>query len=190
MKDNTISNVDTRIQEQQLVSEHIHWNPEWHIARYASQSDLKEQIVYKESEAFDLFGIHQFSDIRGNLLCTDGLLNLWELVATTGGTQYANANAYLGVGTDNTAATASDTALGANAVYKAMDTGYPAISGANNQTCTWQATYGSSDANQAWEEFAVFTSVAGANMLNHLISSQGTKSSGQTWQLQLAISLT
>lgn len=179
-----------RIAPKQEVHDHIKWQPQWGVHRYVSKSDCKNQVIYDDDYAREEFGGYvQHTYVPKNLLCKNGLNNLWKLLATTGGTQYANANAYLGVGTSATAANIADTALGAGAVYKAMDVSYPAISGTNTETCTWRATYGVSDANQAWAEFGIFTSNAGANMLNHVISAQGTKTSGQTWQLDMAITL-
>jgi hypothetical protein len=176
--------------ERQDVHDHIKWQPKWSIARWESKQDYKDQVVYEPGEAEDLFsGTPQFTEIDRNLLCKNGLNNLWKLLATTGGVQYANANAYIGVGTSTTAANIADTALGAGAVYQAMESSYPAISGTNYETCTWRALYGSDAANQAWNEFGIFTSDTGANMLNHVISAQGTKQSGQQWQVDMAITL-
>jgi len=50
-----------------------------------------------------------------------------------------------------------------------MEASYPAISGNNYETCTWRALYGSDLANQAWNEFGIFTSNIGENMLNHVV---------------------
>jgi hypothetical protein len=98
-----------------------------------------------------------------------------------------NSNARLGVGDSNTAEAASQTGLQAatNKTFKAMDSGYPQRSG---QTAEWRATFGSSDANYAWEEYTVVNAAddAGVN-LNRKVSSKGTKASGETWTLSLQI---
>lgn len=191
LSEGAASTVDARIKNQSEIKEHPSWDPHWTIRRWDNNADFRKQVVYDEDDSKDLFnGMPQETKWDGNLLCTNGLNNLFKLLATTSGTQYNNATAYLGVGTSSTAAVISDTALGAGAVYQAMDTSYPAISGTYNNTCTWRGTYASGSANQAWNEFGIFTSNAGANMLNHVISAQGTKVSGQTWQLDVAITLT
>jgi hypothetical protein len=66
-----------------------------------------------------------------------------------------------------------------------MDTNYPARTG---QTAEWRATFGSGDANYAWEEYTVVnaSSDSGKN-LNRKTASKGTKSSGETWTLSLQI---
>ena len=51
------------------------------------------------------------------------------------------------------------------------------------------AAFGSADANHNWNEFAVFNASSGGTMLNRKVSSQGTKASGQTWTLDLAITI-
>lgn len=176
--------------ERQNLDDYIKWQPKWSIARWESKQDYKNQVLYEPKEALNLFeGMLQFTEIPKNLLCENGLNNLWKLLATTGGTQYANANAYIGVGTSSTPASIGNTALGADPVYQAMEASYPAISGTHYETCTWRALYGSDSANQAWNEFGIFTNDSGANMLNHVISSQGTKQSGQQWQIDMAITL-
>jgi hypothetical protein len=179
-----------KIAPKQEIKDYIKWQPKWGIHRYTSRADCKNQVVYEDDYAMEEFGGYtQHTYVDKNLLCHNGLENLFQLLATSGGTQYANANAYLGVGTSSTAANIADIALGAGAVYQAMDVSYPAITGTNHETCTWRGTYASGSANQAWNEFGIFTSNAGAKMLNHVISAQGTKVSGQTWQLDMAITL-
>lgn len=188
--DRSKSSFETKMLERQTVDDYIRWIPNWSIARWESKKDYKNQVIYEPEEATKLFdGMPQFTEIPKNLLCKNGLNNLWKLLATTGGTQYKNDTAYIGVGTSTTEATIGDTGLGANPVYKGMEASYPAISGNNYETCTWRALYGSDLANQAWEEFGIFTSNEGANMLNHVVSSQGTKQSGQQWQIDMAITL-
>jgi hypothetical protein len=67
-----------------------------------------------------------------------------------------------------------------------MDSGYPSVSG---QTVTFQATFQSTEANWAWNEFGVANSSAGTVLLNRKVSAQGTKLAGQIWTLILTITL-
>lgn len=126
--------------------------------------------------------------IEGNLLLNEGITEFLALLAGTGGTAFSNSNARLGVGDSTTAAGATQTALQAatNKLYKTMEAGYPQVS---NQSVVFRAVFGSAEANFAWEEFSVMNGAdeGTAKNLNRKVSSQGTKASGQTWQLDLTI---
>lgn len=78
--------------------------------------------------------------------------------------------------------TAADTALTApvNFLYKTMVGGYPQRSGT---TASWQATFGASDANWAWNEWAIDNGTGGGpgQLLNHKGVALGTKTAGSTW---------
>ena len=75
----------------------------------------------------------------------------------------------------------------ANKLYKGMEAGYPQVSG---QTITWRSVYSGAEANFAWREFTVANGNSDASSnLNRKVSSQSTKGSGQTWTLDLAITL-
>lgn len=131
--------------------------------------------------------IYNQAQFTQNLLLNEGITRLQNLLIGGGGTTFGNANAYLGVGDSSTAASATQTGLQAatNKLYVAMDESYPTIS---NQTTTWQSTFGSGDANFAWNEFTVANGSSDASEnLNRKVSAQGTKASGQIWTLQLAV---
>jgi hypothetical protein len=178
--------VDARITPRHDIFDRIEKSTVWGIKRYESNKHLKEGYIYDEQECKDVFdGMPQFSTIKGNVLLNEGIGNLLQLIATTGGVQWATGNAYLGTGTSATGEAATDTGLLAGAVYKAMDSTWPQIV---TQTVTWQSTFASADANQAWNEYSVSTtSLDTGKNLNRKTSAQGTKVSGQSWQLQLAI---
>ncbi len=150
----------------------------WKIDRFANDQDFAMGKVLSHSE---------FSP---NVLLNEGINELWTLVAGGAGTAFSNANAYLAVGDSATAASASQTGLQAatNKLYKAMDGSYPTYG--TDQKITFRSTFGSSDANFSWQEFSVANgnSDSGVN-LNRKVSDQGTKVSGQTWQLTLEITL-
>lgn len=124
---------------------------------------------------------------RENVFLNEGIGELWDLAITTGAVKFDNTNAYLGVGDDNTAESAAHTGLQAttNKLYKGMEATYPSRSG---QTVTWRAVYTSAEANFAWNEFTVANGNSdSADNLNRKVSAQGTKTSGQTWTLDLDI---
>jgi len=129
-------------------------------------------------------------EFLGNCLANVGIEEWFKLIATTGATQYDNGNAFLIVGTGSGAATASDVVGTFTAgVTKAMEATYPQVAAAGSHKCTWKASYGSADANQAWGEFGLLNAADGL-LANRKVSAQGTKTSGQTWELSLEITLT
>lgn len=157
------------------MEDKIGYKPVWTIKKYENDEAYKDNRPFEEKI------------IEGNLLLNEGITRLLNLLIGGGGTTFANANAYIGVGDSSTAASASQTGLQAatNKLYKAMEATYPQIS---SQTVTFRSVFGSSDANFAWEEFTVANGNSDASEnLNRKVSSQGTKSSGQTWTLDLTI---
>ena len=94
------------------------------------------------------------------------------------------ANAYLGVGDSSTAFAASQTDLVAatNKLRKAQDSGYP--SGASN-VLTYQSTFGTSDANFAWNEWGLFNASSGGTMLGRKVDALGLKANTQSWTFQV-----
>jgi len=99
-------------------------------------------------------------------------------------TKFNTANAHLGVGDSSTVFDVSQTDLQAasNKLRKAMDATYPSRSG---NVVTYRATFGTSEANFAWNEVGVFNGVSGGQMLSRLVAALGTKTSSASWQLTL-----
>jgi hypothetical protein len=156
------------MQEQK---DYIKLTPEW-------------TIIKRRADTGEIYAIEE---IKGNLALNAGITVLWDLVgATEGGTSglFDEANAELGIGDDDTAASAGQTDLQAatNFVWLPMDSTYPQRSG---QTIIWQATAGTSDGNFAWKEFAIRN--GDAILLNRRVDSRGTKDSSMTWTVQLKI---
>jgi hypothetical protein len=103
-------------------------------------------------------------------------------------TSFANANAYLGVGDSSTAfaATQTDLVAASNKLRKAMDATYPQRS---NNVLTFRATFAANEANWAWNEWGVFNAAAAGTMLNRAVASLGTKTSAQTWQVTVTLTV-
>lgn len=103
-------------------------------------------------------------------------------------TAFNNANARIGVGDSSTAFAAGQTDLQApaNKLRKAMDATYPQRAA---NVLTFQATFGTAEANFAWNEWGVFNAAAAGQMLNRKVESLGTKTSAQTWQLTVDLTL-
>lgn len=149
--------------------------PKWTFTKYANDQAYQKGEYYERRE------------IVGNLLLNEGITALQNLLVGNAETNFGNANAWIGVGDSATAASATDTGLIAttNELYKGMEATYPQISG---QVTTWRSVYGSSEANFAWNEFTVANGNSdAADNLNRLVSAQGTKTSGQTWTIDLQI---
>jgi len=157
----------------------------WTIRRYRSE-DFDRLGFEAETYHSTLPPVSVFEN---NLLLNEGIAELWDICATGSGTKFDNANAYLGVGDDNTAASASQTGLQAatNKLYKAMEATYPQRSA---QTVTWRSVFGTADANWSWNEFTVANGNSdAADNLNRKVEAEGTKAAGQTWTLDLEITL-
>jgi len=127
----------------------------------------------------------------GNVLLNEGINQLWTILCTaSSGTKFDNTNAYLGVGDDATGEDPVQTGLIAvtNKLYVAMDGGFPTYG--TSQQAAWRSTFTSAQANYDWREFTVANGSSNtATNLNRKVSSQGTKASGQQWQLTLTITL-
>lgn len=124
-----------------------------------------------------------------NLLVNTGLTDIGNGLTSSGlATPYTNANANIGVGDSSTAASVGQTDLQAatNKLRKAMDATYPTVS---NGVYTFRSTFGTSDANWAWAEWAVFNAAASGRMLNRAVASLGTKTSAQSWQFTVTITI-
>lgn len=159
----------------QMLQDTVIGTKVWTITKYKDDKAYKRGEFYEQVKMF------------GNVLLNEGITALQNLLTGAAETNFGNANAYLGVGDSTTAAAAAQTGLQAstNKLYKAMESGYPTIAA---QTTTWRAVFGSSEANFDWEEFTVANGNSdAADNLNRLVSDQGTKASGQTWTLDLAI---
>lgn len=104
-------------------------------------------------------------------------------------TAFNNANSYIGVGDSTTAFASSQTDLQAstNKTRKAMDATYP--QGSSN-VITFRSTFATTDANYAWQEWGVFNGSSGGTMLSRKVESLGTKTSTQTWQFTVTLTVT
>ena len=143
----------------------------------------------REDEFHQLFQPYEVIEGEGNCLLNTGIDEIWDLVtgAVSGASHiFDNAAAQIGVGDSNTAADATQTDLQAatNKTYKGMESGYPT---STSQKATFKASFGSSEANYAWEEWVVKQSTSSI-CLNRKVESLGTKSTG-TWTLEVEISL-
>lgn len=163
---------------------------EWFIRKFDALGDVSsDEVARRHFAGDDGFDPFEVVHVKGNVLLNEGITEALNLIGGIAATAFSNANAYLGVGDSATAESAAHTGLQAatNKLYKAMEATYPQVSG---QTITWRAVFGSTDANWAWNEFSVSnTNSDTGDNINRKVSAQGTKASGQTWTLDLQITL-
>lgn len=157
------------------------WLVKWRVDKYEGEID-------QAALAAGLLTPLEVVEGVGNLLTTLGATALWTLLIGGGGTTFANANAHLGVGDSNTAAAAGQTDLQAasNKLRKAMDATFPTVA---TDTITFKSTFGTGDANWAWQEWAVFNASSSGTMLNRKVAALGTKTSAGSWVLTVTITL-
>lgn len=174
------------------VHQKMFYKTEWDIDKWDFGDKTKEAeadmaIGMSKEALIEKYGVQSYlgkSHLDGNLLLNAGINVLTNLLAGGGGTAFNNANARVGVGDSTTAEAASQTGLQAatNKTYQAMDASYPTYG--TSQQIVFRATFGTSAANYAWQEFTVDN---GTTSLNRKVSAQGTKTSGQTWQVTITI---
>jgi hypothetical protein len=175
-----------------IVKEKIGFKTEWRIDKF---KDVTGEIAKALQAGMSVERVKQvFGEVfvgsevfEGNVALNEGLQELIDIICGIGTpTKWDNANARLGVGNSTAAADATQTGLqGTSKTFKTMDSGYPQRS---NQTAEWRATFGSADANYAWEEYTVVNAAddTGKN-LNRKVENKGTKASGESWVLSLKI---
>lgn len=147
----------------------------WVVTKYASQEDFENGVH------FDI--VH----IDGNTLLSEGITEVFKLISGLTATHFGTANAFIGVGDSSAESSPTQTGLQAstNKFYKAVDSGFPVITG---NDITWRATFVSDEANFAWNEFTIANGNSDSAMnLNRKVSSQGSKTSGQIWSVNLTI---
>ena len=103
-------------------------------------------------------------------------------------TAFSNANARIGVGDSSTAFAAAQTDLQAstNKIRKAMEAAYPSRAG---NALTFRSIFGTSEANFTWNEWGVFNAASGGTMLNRVVAALGTKTSAQSWQFTVTVTV-
>lgn len=171
----------------------------------ADQTDwvaFRTGVLNPKAFHFDKMGVEPYlvtSHEDCNLLVHAGWAALLGGIAgTTITNKFDSTHGRIGVGTVSTAATAADVQLGGD-TGGGSTTSYYALCGAaptiNTSiapaTLVFTATFGTTVANFAWNEFgidnftasSVTTQATGSVFINHGISAQGTKVNGQTWNM-------
>lgn len=163
---------------------------------------MPERLLHEPTQRdFRVLGVtpYDVSEHHGNVITNAGWQALLASATTSGTPMFTASKGRLGVGDTAGTPAAADTDLAAAAgsthrLYKFMAAA-PTVGTGTNRTWTFVATFGSSDFNQAWNEFGIDsgtsdgTTVA-APLLNHANSAQGTKTSGQVWTATAVMSFT
>jgi len=182
----------------------IKWNAYAKVLKYSpAQVELSRGLLGHEPDGVELSVHHAEPEggivtDEGNVLTTAGLGRITSLIIGGGGQAAANGACGLGVGSSTTAAVITDTDLGTPIYYQPADAGFPTVSAG---VITIQATFGSSNGNGAWQEWGWYdaTSFVGSTtkagtgtspvMINHKITSLGTKASGSSWVFVATVTL-
>ncbi len=103
-------------------------------------------------------------------------------------TDFDNTNAYIGVGdsTDAFDKTETDLQAATNKFRQGMEATYPTRA---TNVLTFRSLFATGDANFAWEEWAVFNASSAGTMLNRKVESLGTKTSAQSWQFTVTLTV-
>lgn len=143
-------------------------------------------------------GSYETTEHLGNLITNVGYSRIGNLVTNQGATQAFDAtHTRIGAGNGVTAVAYADTdlsaAAGATNRFFELVSGAATIGGA--RTWVWTAVFASADGNFAWNEFGIDQGTANgttvtAPLLNHALSSQGTKAAGQVWTATATITWT
>lgn len=161
------------------ISEHSQWRVTWEVRKW-----------FDEAKKLAGFEPDEVCVETQNIILDSGANEMLQLITGTGGTAFSAANSYLYVGTDNSPENAAQTgilATGNNRAYAAVDAGYPAVTG---RQMVYQATFGTNDANFAWNEASIVNGTGvNAVSMNRKVSSFGTKTQG-SWSLRITVSLT
>lgn len=137
-----------------------------------------------------------------NLILDTGWNLLMKNVAGTAGTLFSATVGRIGIGTGTTAAAYTDTALGSVASMTGNNwillSGAPTVNTTHSAGLVFAASFGTSAAVGAWQEFGTDQGTASAGptatptavFFNHGISAQGTKLNTQTWTVTETITWT
>lgn len=145
--------------------------------------------LYHNQQARDRNTPYQVLELAGNLLLTEGITEALTLLIGGTATAFDSTHAFIGVGDNSVAPSAAQTGLQAttNKLYKAMNSGYPQVSGTS---VTFQADFLEDEANFAWEEFTVANGDSDdAINLNRRAVSMGAKEYPMVRTVELVITL-
>jgi hypothetical protein len=175
------------------------WKRMWYLVRGLKPPMYDYERFFAENEPYEVLE-HEVNTIT-NL----GAQLLWRIFvglgtsaapsATNRAAFLSSANAYIGVGDGTAPASATDTNLtGTNKFFKAMDSDYPqapSFDPTGPRTVTFLSTFGTTEANFAWNEVGLanadLTTNANGILFNRANVSWGTKTSYDTWTVAVML---
>jgi hypothetical protein len=190
----------------------INWHAFAHVDKYDPEvvRELTQVLGYEPKAAdFKRLAVtpNSVAEADGNLLTTAGLQRITNLIIGSGAAAFTSTQSVVGVGDTSTAATVSDTDLGAatgstHRWLQATDSAPTAVNG----VLTAVSTFASANGNFAWNEWCWVVSTGtitaagvlidsthpgstGNQILNHKIASLGTKASGASWVFTTTVTL-
>lgn len=180
-------------------AERYHWKTRVQIHKYHVPPGFvltHDDIVAGRAQPYEVI------DSTGNLALRGGASVMWEALrgagstASTSAKKYFNGTAAIGVGNSTAAAAATQTALqGGSQLYKALTGGYPThTTGSTAATVAdivYRSTYGPTEANFAWQEWALANKATTTQrrLLNRKVQSLGTKTSAASWTFTITLTL-
>jgi hypothetical protein len=173
-----------------------HDNAQWRTKvlveeRAADIEEYRRRYGKEEGERrFFALPARVVAEDEGNLLTTAGADALLTALVAGLTPLFNNANAFLGVGDSTTAEAAGQADLQAatNKVRVGMDATYPTHAAGTN-SAAFRATFGTGQANYAWQEYGIFNAATGGTMLQRKVTSFGTKTAAGSWTFTVTFSL-
>lgn len=175
-----------------MVQDRISWHAEFECGKFRDPDGVVAAASKAGANAQELAAMFPERHIaterwEKNVALHEGLDQVIDLITGIASpTKWDASNARVEVGTSNTAPADTQTGLLGTKAYAVMDGTYPQKS---SQIAKWKGTFASGTAEFAWEEYSVCNSgddSTGIN-LNRCTASKGTKSSGETWTLEIDI---
>jgi hypothetical protein len=156
-----------------------------YVRSLKAKGHLKDFEVFAKAEK----DIRPFEIVEGdyNAFVNVGIDLALDLIIGVAVTNYATANARLGVGSSSTAWANTQTDLVTPIARVAMQSGsFPSRA---SHTVTFKSDFTGSTGDGAWQEWGVFNAASGAtSILTRKVESLGTKSGG-TWTLTTTMTL-
>lgn len=191
----------------------IHWHAHARVDKYdleqieACRASLGLDREPNGPELLAFCKARDFIESDGNLLTRQGRKRLIDRLVGTSSNQALDAtHLRIGVGNSSTAAVDTDTDLGAaagssNRQFQLADSAATVGSGASSGVMTVVATFGTGVGNFAWAEWGIdggtgsgTTVTADTNttpgLVNHKVTSLGTKTSAASWVFTVTITIT
>jgi hypothetical protein len=174
-------------------AESIKWGSTFRLSKY-----YQDIIPFRgnESEFFRLYKPFEIIDGKENCLLDIGKAYIWLRVIGSAREIDANAfthtNSTIGVGDSTTPASSDqlDLQASSNKKYNAMDLTYPLFSDTTPNVLKFQSSFGSTEANFAWQEWVIKNTAWLQTVLNRRVVSLGTKTAGPTWTLNVTLTIT